>query len=134
MMKNMLNFIRGGLAERRLTGDRLINLVLEEKKSGYVDEVADAKALLDAKGDRQKADTLYFKYRIQRLKDLEAVSNKGEMNKSLETSFVQEHSQSLSDEQTVEAKNSNKFSVFEFIALVLAFSTFLSIIFIAWLL
>ena len=49
--------------------DRIIEIVLEEQKQGEIDEVALAKAKMDAEGVEKKAETLYIRHRIRRIKD-----------------------------------------------------------------
>lgn len=72
-MGGLLNSLRvqfkGQRAINRLSEDNLIAAVVEEKKNGEVDEVALAKAQMEAEGDTKKSDALYIKHRIQRIKD-----------------------------------------------------------------
>ena len=53
----------------RLFEDRIIEIVLEEQKQGEIDEVALAKAKMDAEGVEKKAEALYIRHRIRRIKD-----------------------------------------------------------------
>lgn len=68
-MSGLFTQLKGQLALNRLSEDRLIEIVLEEQKQGEVDEVALAKARMDAEGDEKKAEALYIKHRIRRIKD-----------------------------------------------------------------
>jgi hypothetical protein len=56
---------------QRLTEDSLYEKVLDELKNGETDIVAEAKALEEAQGAREKARAFYIRHRIRRLKDIE---------------------------------------------------------------
>ena len=68
-MSGLFTQLKGQLALNRLSEDKLIEIVLEEQKQGEIDEVALAKANMDAEGDKEKAQALYIKHRIRRIKD-----------------------------------------------------------------
>ena len=69
MGKGLFNSLRGKIAPTRLVQDKLYEIVLAELKAGEIDEVAKARATKDAKGEEKKADALYIKHRIRRIKD-----------------------------------------------------------------
>jgi hypothetical protein len=68
-MRGIFTQLKGQLALSRLSEDKLIELVLAEQRQGEVDEVALAKAKMDAEGDDKKVEALYIKHRIRRIKD-----------------------------------------------------------------
>ena len=69
LLNSLLVQFKGQRAINRLSEDNLIATVLEEQKNGEVDQVALAKAQMEAEGDTKKSDALYIKHRIQRIKD-----------------------------------------------------------------
>ena len=69
MLNSLLVQFKGQRAINRLSEDHLIATVLEEKKKGEVDQVALAKAQMEAEGNVEKTEALYLKHRIQRIKD-----------------------------------------------------------------
>jgi len=68
-LNSLLVQFKGQRAINRLSEDNLIATVLEEKKNGEVDQVALAKAQMEAEGNVEKTEALYLKHRIQRIKD-----------------------------------------------------------------
>ena len=54
----------------RLAEDRMYEFVAEELHNNELDPAARMRALEEAEGDQNKADALYAKHRIRRLKDL----------------------------------------------------------------
>jgi len=68
-MKSVLTKLRGKAASIRLAEDRLIELVLKERSAGHIDEVAMTKAMMEAEGNKDTANALYVKHRINRIKD-----------------------------------------------------------------
>ncbi len=56
---------------QRLAEDSLYEKVLDELNKGDTDVVAQARALEEAQGEREKARAFYIKHRIRRLKDIE---------------------------------------------------------------
>ena len=69
MGKGLFNSLRGKIAPTRLVQDKLYEIVLAELKAGDIDEVAKTRATEDAKGEEKKADAMYIKHRIRRIKD-----------------------------------------------------------------
>ena len=69
LLNSLLVQFKGQRAINRLSEDNLILAVLEEKKNGEVDQVALAKAQIEAEGNVEKTEALYLKHRIQRIKD-----------------------------------------------------------------
>ena len=69
LLNSLLVQFKGQRAINRLSEDNLIATVLEEKKNGEVDQVALAKAQMEAEGNVEKTEALYLKHRIQRIKD-----------------------------------------------------------------
>ena len=69
LLNSLLVQFKGQRAINRLSEDNLIATVLEEKKKGEVDQVALAKAHMEAEGNVEKTEALYLKHRIQRIKD-----------------------------------------------------------------
>jgi hypothetical protein len=69
LLNSLLVQFKGQRAINRLSEDHLIATVLEEKKKGEVDQVALAKAQMEAEGNVEKTEALYLKHRIQRIKD-----------------------------------------------------------------
>ena len=69
LLNSLLVQFKGQRAINRLSEDNLIATVLEEQKNGEVDQVALAKAQMEAEGDTKRSDALYIKHRIQRIKD-----------------------------------------------------------------
>lgn len=49
--------------------DELYRIVSDEISSGYMDNVAQARSIEEANGDRSKLEALYLKHRIRRIKD-----------------------------------------------------------------
>ena len=54
----------------RMAEDALYEAVLMEVKNGDMDIVAEARAMEEGQGDKEKARSLYIKHRIRRLKDI----------------------------------------------------------------
>ena len=73
-MKSVLTKLRGKAASIRLAEDRLLELVLEERSGGHIDEVAMTKAMMEAEGNKDIADALYVKHRMNRIKDTDAAN------------------------------------------------------------
>lgn len=98
-MSGLFTQLKGQLALNRLSEDKLIEIVLEEQKQGEVDEVALAKAKMDAEGDEKKAEALYIKHRIRRIKDSD------DANMAIAQSIVQKaeawHRKNRQNEETV---------------------------------
>ena len=69
LLNSLLVQFKGQRAINRLSEDNLIATVLEEKKNGEVDQVALAKAQMEAEGNVEKTEALYLKHRVQRIKD-----------------------------------------------------------------
>ena len=69
MVKGLFNSLRGEMASTRLAEDKLYEIVLAELKAGDIDEVAKARATVEAEGEEKKADALYIKHRIRRIND-----------------------------------------------------------------
>lgn len=55
--------------DRRLAEDALYETVVTELKNGWTDIVAEARAMEEAQGEKEKARAFYIKHRIRRLKD-----------------------------------------------------------------
>ena len=70
-MRKLFTQFKGKMALNRLSEDRLIQVVLEEMKSDFIDDIAMAQAKIDADGDLEKMDGLYLKNRVRRIKDTE---------------------------------------------------------------
>ena len=75
LLNSLLVQFKGRRAINRLSEDNLIETVLEEKKNGEVDQVALAKAQMEAEGNVEKTEALYLKHRIQRIKDVTILPN-----------------------------------------------------------
>ena len=69
MVKGLFDSLRGEMASTRLAEDKLYEIVLAELKAGDIDEVAKARATVEAEGEEKKADALYIKHRIRRIND-----------------------------------------------------------------
>ena len=69
LLNSLLVQFKGQRAINRLSEDNLIATVLKEKKNGEVDQVALAKAQMEAEGNVEKTEALYLKHRVQRIKD-----------------------------------------------------------------
>ena len=59
LLNSLLVQFKGQRAINRLSEDNLIATVLEEQKNGEVDQVALAKAQMEAEGDTKRSDALY---------------------------------------------------------------------------
>jgi hypothetical protein len=76
--KNLENLFK--LTER-LTRDAYYERALRELSGGHLDQVAEAMALEEAAGEREKARALYIKHRVRRIIDLECRDSlENEMN------------------------------------------------------
>jgi predicted RNA-binding Zn-ribbon protein involved in translation (DUF1610 family) len=69
------------LAKKRLGDQLLYEQVANEVKNNIKIEGIWLKAMSDSEGDIEKAKSLYVKYRVQSLKDIEAISNELESKK-----------------------------------------------------
>lgn len=68
-MSYYVNKLAGLMASRRRSQDKMIEFVLEEMANGEINEVAMAKARMDALGVDERIQPLYIKNRIQQIKD-----------------------------------------------------------------
>ena len=69
--------------EMRLHADAKVQDIINEMRSGEIDDVAWAKALKTAKGDTPHAEALYIAERIKRLADFEHVMAVAQREKRL---------------------------------------------------
>ena len=69
--------------EMRLHADAKVQDIINEMRSGEIDDVAWAKALKTAKGDTPYAEALYIAERIKRLADFEHVMAVAQREKRL---------------------------------------------------
>ena len=68
-MNYFIDLLKGKSAAYRLSEDKYYEMIVIEKKKGFVDEVAFIRAEVEANGDDKKLDSLYVKNRIRRIKD-----------------------------------------------------------------
>lgn len=90
----------------RLAEDHLYQIVADEMKEGFFDEVAQLRALGKAEGDEAKAKALYPEIRIRRLLDLNS-----EYELQLETSKKPEKEKYVYDETGTYNKSTPSASV-----------------------
>ena len=76
----------------RLAEDKLYQVVANEMKSGFYDEIAQLRSLEDAAGDEIKAKAYYARNRVRRLMDLRA--------ESIIKSLAQKEKQKFDDNET----------------------------------
>lgn len=69
--------------------DELYRIATDEISSGYMDNVAQARSIEEANGDKSRLEALYLKHRIRRIKDeIEAAEIKAEEDKKVKNALL----------------------------------------------
>ena len=100
--------------QQRLAEDALYEKVLAELKKGETDFIAEARAVEEAQGEKEKARAFYIKHRIRRLKDIdladiierEAVRAQKEAQREAERAKVKEEREDI-ERKRKEDENKN---------------------------